>query len=541
MTRPNVRLSRILPAVMLFITACGGSPENEPVYGEESEALTMCPGPNIVTGIDVSSWQGTIDWDKVKATNHQFAIARVSYATSVDSKFDYNWREMKRVGMIRGVYQYFEPNIDPVAQANVLLRKVPKLEPGDLPAVLDVESTGGGRSPAQISAAIRAWIATVKAAHGRDPIIYTGKYFWDDNVKSSEFSTLLLWLANYSSNCPILPSPWKAWKLHQHSSTGRVSGITGNVDLNKFDGTRADLQELAGIPRCTAACDGDVLVAASCERIDCSVGGSCVSDTFGPRCVNSACPATGTAKVCATATRMGDCSNGAVVATAACPDASYCTATTADGAPTCVSAFCVPNSTERPVPHDDCFIERDVVAHCDAAGALSLERCPQGELCVTSGEKAHCGAPLCPADGSPALACVDANTLGRCAGGDIVDTVDCVTLGGRCTSAGGQAPHCASTICVASPSVVPEAHTACTEEGKLATCDAQGLVVELEACPAGMECVTSDDGFGECVSPGAGGDVGCGCTGGASEDAMLLLPALLLVRRRQAKKTRATS
>ena len=212
-----------------------------------ARAVVVCPGPNSVWGIDVSSWQGNIDWNKVKGAGKDFAIIRVSDGLGYkDQYFAQNWAGAKNAGVIRGAYQFFEPAQDPVAQANLLLQMMGPLQPGDLPPMIDVEADNG-LSPAQITASVHKWIDTVEKATGRKPLIYTGAWFWNPKVATGDFASYPLVDSYYCNNCcPNIAAPWTSWAMWQYSSTGSVAGISGNVDLDRFDGTMADLMKLTG-------------------------------------------------------------------------------------------------------------------------------------------------------------------------------------------------------------------------------------------------------------------------------------------------------
>lgn len=219
--------------------------------GEElsstEQAATVCGTGPTVKGIDVSYYQGTIDWAAAKADGVEFAFVRVSDGlNNHDSKFAANWAGTKAKGILRGAYQFFRPGQDAIAQADLLLSTMGPLGANDLPPVIDVEAADG-MSAAQISAKVKQWIAHVKAATGRTPIVYTGFYFWRDSVGAPNVLPSPLWHAQYSSAaCPNIPSPWTTWAIWQYSSSGRVSGISGNVDMNRFNGTRTQLLALTG-------------------------------------------------------------------------------------------------------------------------------------------------------------------------------------------------------------------------------------------------------------------------------------------------------
>jgi MYXO-CTERM domain-containing protein len=219
---------------------------DEPV-GEASDAIVVCPGPTTLPGIDVSVYQGNIDWNQVKASGIAFAVARVSDGFYMDTKFDQNWAGMKAAGLIRGAYQFFEPGDDPSALADIMISKMGPLGVGDLPPTLDVEVTGG-QSPATINANIHVWVDKVQAATGRVPIIYVGKYFWNDNIGTADFAGNPLWIAAYVSPCPSTPDAWNSWSIWQYNDNGSIPGIPALVDVDMFNGTMDQLDALASPP-----------------------------------------------------------------------------------------------------------------------------------------------------------------------------------------------------------------------------------------------------------------------------------------------------
>lgn len=211
---------------------------------------TVCIGGNTVPGVDVSVYEGSVNWPSVKAFGVAFAFARVSDGSFLDTKFNANWTGIKAAGMVRGVYQFFEPGEDPVKQANILLSAIgnpPTLVPGDLPVVLDVEVTGG-QSEATIIANMKTWIGNVQAGTGRVPMIYTAPGFWDVNVGSTAFSAYPLWAANWGVACPNLAEGWTNWVFWQFADNGNVTGISNPVDLDEFNGSMSDLLAFANQP-----------------------------------------------------------------------------------------------------------------------------------------------------------------------------------------------------------------------------------------------------------------------------------------------------
>ncbi len=236
-------------AIACFMVACAptdGDLENLEL-GEFDQATTVCGAGPTVKGIDVSYYQGNIDWARVKNDGVKYAFIRVSDGLgTIDTKFETYWAQSRANGIIHGAYQYFRPNQDPIAQADLFLEKLGNtIADDDLPPVIDIEAAGG-LAPAQVAAKAKQWIDHVEAALGVKPIIYTGFYFWRDQVGAPAYgSQHPLWHAQYTSAaCPNISEPWTKWSFWQFTSSGTVDGIAGNVDVNRFDGTMAELTAL---------------------------------------------------------------------------------------------------------------------------------------------------------------------------------------------------------------------------------------------------------------------------------------------------------
>jgi lysozyme len=237
---------RVAALIVLSTAACSSDEtrSGEPIGTSQLEVVVCADGEQL-EGIDVSYYQDQPDWNAVAGDGIVYAITRVNHGDFMDPEFDTNWAAIKEVGLVRGAYQYFDPSGDPVTQAQTLIDKVGTLGPGDLPPVIDVESTDG-LGPEVIAANVRTWVDMVEGATGRRPLIYTGSYFWNDNVQTDEFAGYPLWIAHYTTDCPNLPAVWGDWVFWQYSSTGNVAGIYGAVDENRFNGTLEQLHDLAG-------------------------------------------------------------------------------------------------------------------------------------------------------------------------------------------------------------------------------------------------------------------------------------------------------
>jgi lysozyme len=214
-----------------------------------------------LTGIDVSFYQGTIDWTTVANNNISFAILKATEGLDiVDPNFATNWAASRAVGMTRSAYHFFRAARDAKAQAEFFLKTVGKLEDFDLPLVLDLERVDGiDRNVALDKAQI--WLDIVEKATGRKPIVYTYPVFWEEQLAdTNRFVNYPLWIAHYQTLQPWIPGKWKNWTFHQYSETGQVKGIAGAVDLNQFAGTLDDLQKLLKGKICLRqGCAGNVV------------------------------------------------------------------------------------------------------------------------------------------------------------------------------------------------------------------------------------------------------------------------------------------
>lgn len=205
--------------------------------------LGSAPVETGVQGLDVSHWDGIVDWVAAKAAGIQFGFAKATEGDSIiDDQFDRNWSGMKAAGIVRGAYHFFHPAQDPVKCANNFLRTVGPLVTGDM-LVLDWETHEG--SIAQELAAAQMWLQVVEAATAKKPIIYIGKYYANDLGNPAWLASYPLWLAEYSSQANV-PAPWSGYTFWQYTESGSVAGVSGSCDLNVAGGDLAWLTEFAG-------------------------------------------------------------------------------------------------------------------------------------------------------------------------------------------------------------------------------------------------------------------------------------------------------
>jgi len=189
----------------------------------------VIPGA-IAKGIDVSEWNGRIDWAKVKADGISFAILRIGYSTYLDSEFEYNVRECERLGIPYGVYVYsYARNAEQAGrEADAVIKFLAGHTPS-YPVYIDIEdpTAHAGLSPATFAAMATAFCTRIEKA-GYEPGVYSMLSWWENYFTSSVFDNWSKWIAQIYSECEYAGS----YRLWQCSWTGSVAGISGDVDLN---------------------------------------------------------------------------------------------------------------------------------------------------------------------------------------------------------------------------------------------------------------------------------------------------------------------
>lgn len=151
-----------------------------------------------------------------------------------DPSFESRWKALHGK-MFRGAYDFFHPERNAITQAETFCNAMGPLEAGDLPPMLDLETTGGIASQGIREAAYQ-WLLRVEALTKRIPIIYTGPYFADALKLDRRFLRYGLYVAHYGTRCPLVPSPWETWTAWQYGETGKVPGMRGNCDVDYFNG-----------------------------------------------------------------------------------------------------------------------------------------------------------------------------------------------------------------------------------------------------------------------------------------------------------------
>ena len=222
--------------------------DNEKVTGEQviqgakytfgaDGALSSSSGSR---GIDVSKWNGAIDWKKVKNEGIDFAIIRCGYRGSSagalieDPTFRTNIKGAQAAGIKVGVYFFTQAvnEVEAVEEASMVINLC-KGYGLSFPVYLDVEGSNGrgdSISTAQRTANIKAFCGTIQNA-GYKAGVYANKTWFTSKINTAQLTNYKIWLAQYAANVTYNATRYDMW---QYTSKGKVSGISGNVDMNTW-------------------------------------------------------------------------------------------------------------------------------------------------------------------------------------------------------------------------------------------------------------------------------------------------------------------
>ncbi len=245
-----IRSSAVSAVVALslagFLAGCSVGPQPRPQFlpDRKPHAGVARAHTMPVQGIDISRYQGLIDWDQVRRSGVRFAFMKVSEGGDhLDKKFYRNWEAAARAGIVRGVYHFMYWCRTADEQAIWFSHAVPQ-DRTQLPPVLDLEWNPSSRScpngvPRQVALAkIRKMLQVMEYHTGKQPIIYTDINFHRD-VLEGELKGYEFWLRSVAAEPHerYRDRPWMFW---QYTATGRVPGIEGDVDRNAFNGSESD-------------------------------------------------------------------------------------------------------------------------------------------------------------------------------------------------------------------------------------------------------------------------------------------------------------
>jgi lysozyme len=161
-------------------------------------------------------------------------------STKIDKNFEDNFHQAREYGFTRGAYHFFSTQSSAQAQASHFINTV-KLEPGDLPPVLDVEQKPRNQNRDEFKSSVLSWLQAVEDHYGVKPILYTYYKFKLDYLNDSVFNQYPYWIAHYYVDSLQYKGEWKFW---QHTDAGSLPGIKGPVDFNIYNGSFYDLRQM---------------------------------------------------------------------------------------------------------------------------------------------------------------------------------------------------------------------------------------------------------------------------------------------------------
>lgn len=240
---PAAGLSAIL--LTLVLSACGVVPIGPTAADRDPHDGVARAHRMPVLGLDVSRWQGNIDWNEVARSGIDFAFIKATEGGDyVDPAFARNWRDAAAAGVHRAAYHFMYWCRPVHQQALWFILNVPP-DPNALPPVLDVEwaspnSTCPRRVPAEEAREMMVTMLDTLEAHtGKRPIIYTDINFHRDVLANGQFDGYTFWVRSVAAE-PRTVYPGRDWSFWQYTTTGQVRGVSGDVDRNAFGGTEAE-------------------------------------------------------------------------------------------------------------------------------------------------------------------------------------------------------------------------------------------------------------------------------------------------------------
>ena len=227
-------------------TAVGGSRAvavSAPRFGDYKPHPwdSRAPYSHQVHGVDVSRWQGDVNWPVARQSGVAFAFIKATEGGDVaDPMFLKNWINTARAGVARGAYHYYYFCRSAEEQARWFIANVPR-DPNALPPVLDLEWTHTSKTcpwrpdGGHIQSEAKKYLDILERHYGQRPVIYTTVDFYREtgigSLKNTEF-----WLRSVAGH-PVEVYPGAEWTFWQYTGTGQVPGIDGPVDLNVYRGS----------------------------------------------------------------------------------------------------------------------------------------------------------------------------------------------------------------------------------------------------------------------------------------------------------------
>jgi lysozyme len=242
---PSRKLGAVL-ALTLGLAGCGGGGGAGIGVLDFDEGLPR-PRDYPIHCIDVSKYQGEIDWNAVKASGVKFVwIKATEGGDHADEKFTANWAGAKMAGIPRGAYHFVYWCRPPGEEVAWFEQNVP-VEDDALPPVLDVEATPTSQTchkhleRESAIADMRVMLEEMERHYGRRPVIYTSVDFFEAILSDGAFTDYPIWVRS-TKHHPSVRYGSRKWHFWQYQADGSVPGIVGHVDRNVYYGSPAQWQ-----------------------------------------------------------------------------------------------------------------------------------------------------------------------------------------------------------------------------------------------------------------------------------------------------------
>ena len=243
MPNGKILISRVLSAVALALAAalpgCGSGVGPLDALSSDLPRPTDYP----IHGIDVSKFQGDIDWNAVANSGVKFAwIKATEGGDNADARFQANWTGAKAAGVPHGAYHFVYWCRPPLEEMANFEQNAP-VENDALPPVLDVEATPTSKTchrhltQEDAIAEMKVMLDEMERHYGKRPIIYTTVDFYQAILADGAFMDYPIWVRStkYQPSVKYGPRPWRFW---QYQSDGSIAGIQVHVDRDAFFGTQ---------------------------------------------------------------------------------------------------------------------------------------------------------------------------------------------------------------------------------------------------------------------------------------------------------------
>lgn len=202
-----------------------------------------------IRGVDVSSYQGNIDWNLLSLQNIKFTFIKATEGSkSKDERFDINWKNANKTALKVGAYHFFSYDSDGSSQARNFMNNVPK-RPNSLPPVIDIEFYGNKEknppSKKQVDEILHILLNNLESYYGKKPVIYCTEKSYNLYIKSG-YASYPIWIRNIITQ-PSLSHDQK-WTFWQYSNRVRLKGYNGSekfIDMNVFNGTSQEFYDFA--------------------------------------------------------------------------------------------------------------------------------------------------------------------------------------------------------------------------------------------------------------------------------------------------------